>query len=107
VAAGLGGGELRDRAPAAVPAALAADMVKFRDATARTFGEMYRTQSAEFPAEVREPAIRRIGSRRRTRSIPELFARLYEDWSTLEGFQRTRGVLRLMAAVISALVDGW
>jgi len=28
---------------------------------------------------------------------PELFARLYEDWSTLEGFQRTRGVLRLIA----------
>jgi hypothetical protein len=37
---------------------------------------------------------------------PELFARLYEDWSTLEGFQRTRGVLRLMAAVISALWAG-
>ena len=34
---------------------------------------------------------------------PELFDRLYGDWSTLERFQRTRGVLRLMSAVIYAL----
>ena len=34
---------------------------------------------------------------------PELFDRLYEDWSTLLRFQRTRGVLRLMAAVIHSL----
>jgi hypothetical protein len=31
---------------------------------------------------------------------PEVFDRLYSDWSTLEKFQRTRGVLRLMASVI-------
>jgi len=34
---------------------------------------------------------------------PELFSRLFEDWSTLERFQRTRGVLRLMATVVHAL----
>lgn len=34
---------------------------------------------------------------------PELFDRLYNDWSSLEKFQRTRGVLRLMTAVIHAL----
>jgi len=34
---------------------------------------------------------------------PELFDRLYDDWSTLERFQRTRGVLRLMAKVIQTL----
>jgi len=34
---------------------------------------------------------------------PELFDRLYQDWSTLERFQRTRGVLRLMATVVHAL----
>ena len=34
---------------------------------------------------------------------PEIFDRLYEDWATLERFQRTRGVLRLMAAVIHEL----
>ena len=31
---------------------------------------------------------------------PEVFGRLYTDWPTLVTFQRTRGVLRLMAAVI-------
>ncbi|MFE1099028.1 Swt1 family HEPN domain-containing protein [Nocardiopsis alba] len=34
---------------------------------------------------------------------PELFDRLYEDWSTLPKFQRTRGVLRLMSVIINAL----
>jgi hypothetical protein len=34
---------------------------------------------------------------------PEIFDRLYENWSTLVKFQRTRGVLRLMAAVIHSL----
>jgi predicted AAA+ superfamily ATPase len=37
---------------------------------------------------------------------PEVFDRLYEDWATLERFQRTRGVLRLMAAVIHELWMG-
>lgn len=32
--------------------------------------------------------------------------RLYTDWSTLAKFQRTRGVLRLMAAVIHSLWEG-
>lgn len=37
---------------------------------------------------------------------PELFDRLYNDWSTLDKFQRTRGVLRLMAKVIHSLWEG-
>jgi len=79
-----------------------AEMIRHRDGTARAFGEFYRSQAADFPAETREPAyVERIKAAYPIH--PELFARLYEDWSTLEGFQRTRGVLRLMAAVISAL----
>ena len=34
---------------------------------------------------------------------PELFDRLFGDWSALDKFQRTRGVLRLMALAISEL----
>lgn len=34
---------------------------------------------------------------------PEVFDRLYGDWSTLDNFQRTRGVLKLMAKVIHRL----
>lgn len=73
-----------------------------RDAAARAFGDLYRRSASEFPAECREPAY--VEQLKRAYPIhPELFARLYEDWSSLERFQRTRGVLRLMAAVIHAL----
>lgn len=73
-----------------------------RDATARVFGELYRSQGGEFPTETRERAYEeRI--KQAYPIHPELFARLYEDWSTLERFQRTRGVLRLMATVVHAL----
>lgn len=73
-----------------------------RDVTARVLGDFYRAQANEFPVECREPAYaERI--RQAYPLHPELFARLYEDWSTLDRFQRTRGVLRLMATVVRAL----
>jgi predicted AAA+ superfamily ATPase len=34
---------------------------------------------------------------------PEVFDRLYEDWTIIDGFQRTRGVLKLLAKVIYQL----
>jgi predicted AAA+ superfamily ATPase len=84
---------------------LQADAMTMRDATARAFGEFYRSQAAEFPGECREPAY--VDRMQRAYPIhPELFARLYEDWSTLDRFQRTRGVLRLMAAVVHSLWAG-
>lgn len=73
-----------------------------RDATAQAFGRLYQKEASEFPNECREPAY--VDRMRAAYPIhPELFARLYEDWSTLDRFQRTRGVLRLMASVIHAL----
>lgn len=76
-----------------------------RDQTAAAFGELYRKQAAEFPAECRELAyVEKIKAAYPIH--PELFARLYEDWSALERFQRTRGVLRLMADVVRALWVG-
>jgi predicted AAA+ superfamily ATPase len=75
-----------------------------RDAVAHAFGELYRTQKGEFPFECAEVAY--VDRIRRAYPIhPEVFDRLYEDWSTIERFQRTRGVLRLVAAVISSLWD--
>ena len=69
---------------------------------ARAFVEMYGTQHSEFPSECREAEYeRRI--KLAYPIHPELFDRLYNDWSTLDKFQRTRGVLRLMAAVIHSL----
>ncbi|MDD3553583.1 MAG: Swt1 family HEPN domain-containing protein [Deltaproteobacteria bacterium] len=73
-----------------------------RDAVARAFVEMYGTQHSEFPSDCREAEYeRRI--KLAYPIHPELFDRLYNDWSTLDKFQRTRGVLRLMAAVIHSL----
>lgn len=74
-------------------------------ATARAYMEMYRKYTDDFPREARDVAYEeRI---KRTYPIhPELFDRLYEEWSSLERFQRTRGVLRLMSTVIHALWEG-
>jgi predicted AAA+ superfamily ATPase len=73
-----------------------------RDTVAREFYELYRTQHQEFPIECRD-----ADYEKRMRAAypihPEVFDRLYTDWSTLVKFQRTRGVLRLMAAVIHSL----
>lgn len=78
------------------------EQFKARDVVVRTFAELYRTQAGEFPAECREAEYeRRIKAAYPIH--PEVFDRLYGDWSTLVTFQRTRGVLRLMAAVIHSL----
>jgi predicted AAA+ superfamily ATPase len=63
---------------------------------------MYRTQGQEFPGECKE-ADYEWRMRDAYPIHPELFDRLYSDWSTLDKFQRTRGVLRLMAKVIHSL----
>ncbi|MEX2120792.1 MAG: Swt1 family HEPN domain-containing protein [Pirellulales bacterium] len=78
------------------------EQAKQRDAVARAFSELYGLQQQEFPSECREADYeRRIKMAYPVH--PELFDRLYNDWSTLDKFQRTRGVLRLMAAVIHSL----
>ncbi|MCY4258519.1 MAG: DUF499 domain-containing protein [bacterium] len=75
---------------------------KVRDGVIRAFSEMYRNQEKEFPSGMGEADYRK----RIEMSYPihpELFDRLFDDWSTLDKFQRTRGVLRLMALAISQL----
>ncbi len=73
-----------------------------RDAVARSFAEYYRMQRQEFPEECSE-----ADYEQRIKAAypihPELFDRLFTDWLSIEKFQRTRGVLRLMASVIHEL----
>lgn len=73
-----------------------------RDTVATAFYDFYGSQAQEFPPDCRE-----TDYERRLKAAypihPEIFDRLYTDWSTLVKFQRTRGVLRLMAAVIHCL----
>jgi predicted AAA+ superfamily ATPase len=81
-----------------------ADQLQFkdRDVVARAFADLYRSQHQEFPPECHD-----ADYEKRIKAAypihPEIFDRLYTDWSTLVKFQRTRGVLRLMAAVIHSL----
>ena len=73
-----------------------------RDAVCRAFTQLYDENPSDFPAECRQTTY--LDRLRRAYPIhPELFDRLYEDWSPLENFQKTRGVLRFMAAVIHHL----
>src|SRR5271166_3132282 len=78
------------------------DQFVARDTVAIAFNEMYRAKRQEFPPECSDSDYEK-----RLKAAypiqPEIFDRLYTDWSTLVKFQRTRGVLRLMAAVIHSL----
>ena len=75
---------------------------KDRDVVARAFGDLYRGGHQEFPPECRDADYeKRVAAAYPIH--PEIFDRLYSDWSTLVTFQRTRGVLRLMATVIHSL----
>jgi predicted AAA+ superfamily ATPase len=72
------------------------------ESVCRAFADFYTANRDDFPQETQE-------SRYFERLMhaypihPEVFDRLYEDWSTLDNFQRTRGVLKLMAKVIHRL----
>ncbi len=73
-----------------------------RDAVIKKFMEIYRTNQSEYPSEVNDPGYE-VLMKLSYPVHPEVFKRLYMEWSSLDKFQRTRGVLRLMAAVISNL----
>lgn len=73
-------------------------------AVARSFANLYRNNTALFP---RDAAAPNDDYEKRIRASyplhPELLDRLYEDWSTLERFQRTRGVLKLVSSIVHEL----
>ena len=73
-----------------------------REAVCRSFADADVAEGAKLPTETQES--RYYDRLAQAYPIhPEVFDRLYEDWSTIEGFQRTRGVLKLMAKVIFRL----
>ena len=76
-----------------------------KEAVCSAFSRMYNESAADFPLASKE-----LEYKERMLACypihPEIFDRLYEDWATLDRFQRTRGVLRLMAAVIHELWMG-
>ena len=75
-----------------------------RDATARSFGDFYRSNKTDFPNETQDSHYEK-----RIRDFypihPELFDALAERWASIPQFQKTRGILRLMAKIIHFLWD--
>lgn len=87
---------VRRRLFASIDDKLAAEVV------CHQFADFYIANSNDFPIETQNSQY----FQRLLRAYPihpEVFDRLYEDWSTLDNFQRTRGVLKLMAKVIYRL----
>lgn len=71
---------------------------------ARSFTNMYRNTPALFPRDTVVPGDDYESRIRATYPLhPELLDRLYEDWSTLERFQQTRGVLKLVSSIVHEL----
>jgi len=78
------------------------DKFHHRDNTLKQFAKMYRENPNDFPQGCADEDYRR--KLEKSYPIhPELFDQLYTSWGSLEKFQRTRGVLRLMAQVIHEL----
>ena len=73
-------------------------------AVARSFTNLYRNNTALFPRDAASPNDEYEKRIRASYPLhPELLDRLYEDWSTLERFQRTRGVLKLVSSIVHEL----
>lgn len=70
--------------------------------TADEFFDMYLRLGDDLPKEVRENAYRER-MRKAYPFHPEVIDILFERWSTFPDFQRTRGVLRLLAHLVSDL----
>lgn len=81
------------------------DKFHHRDNTLKQFAKLYRENTNDFPQGSADEDYRR--KLEKAYPIhPELFDQLYTSWGSLEKFQRTRGVLRLMAQVIHELWMG-
>ena len=73
-----------------------------RDLTCEAFRKMYQNSRSEFPDNASDQ--RYLQRMKDCYPIhPEIFDRLFQDWAVIPGFQRTRGVLRMMATCISRL----
>lgn len=68
----------------------------------RAYADYYTANAGDFPQETQGSGY--VERLKHAYPIhPEVFDRLYEDWSSLDNFQRTRGVLKMMATVIHRL----
>jgi len=76
---------------------------EIHEAVAEKFFELYRSPGLDLPEEAKEPAYKDKIVRAYP-FHPELIDVLYNLWGSFPNFQRTRGVLRLLALVVQ---DAW
>ena len=70
--------------------------------TCEAFSRMYSNTRREYPQGTAEQNY--LDRMKSCYPIhPEIFDRLYSDWSSIQEFQRTRGVLRMLSACVSRL----
>jgi uncharacterized protein len=75
---------------------------KAKDEVCRQFYDMYVVESPKLPSETQQASY--LERLKKCYPIhPQLFDCLYQDWSGLQKFQKTRGVLKLLSQVISTL----
>ena len=75
------------------------------DQTCEAFSKMYSNNRRDYPPNTGEQNyLERIKSCYPIH--PEIFDRLYSDWSSIQEFQRTRGVLRTLSTCVSRLYLG-
>ncbi len=73
-----------------------------QETVCRAFAKMYEGEADKLPGEIHEG--RYLERLNRTHPLhPELFDRIYEDWTTIEGFPCIRGVLRCVAQFVFRL----
>lgn len=75
---------------------------KAKKEVCRAFFDMYRAENKMIPSETQESTyLERLEYAYPIH--PQLFDCLYEEWATLEKFQKTRGTLKLLSTVIATL----
>lgn len=72
------------------------------DKICEAYSQMYSAHKDAFPIEAQESDYKER-MKKCYPFHPEFFDRLYKDWTTLENFQRTRGILRLAADIVHEL----
>ena len=80
--------------------------LKTRDAVCRAFADIYREEAAKLPSETQEGRY----YDRLTQAYPihpEVFDRLYEDWTTLQGFQRTLALADVIERALGGSKATW
>jgi len=78
---------------------------RHKDNTVKQFMKLYREDQDSFPQSSNTEEYKR--KLEKSYPIhPELFDQLYNTWSSIDKFQRTRGILRLMAQVVHELWIG-